>query len=30
VHWPTDVLAAASIGAAIRLVLSLGFAVKRR
>ncbi len=29
VHWPTDVLAAASIGAAIPLVLSLGLAGRR-
>lgn len=29
VHWPTDVLAAACIGAAIPLVLNLGFAFKR-
>lgn len=29
VHWPTDVLAAACIGAAIPLVLSLGFAFSR-
>jgi undecaprenyl-diphosphatase len=30
VHWPTDVLAAACIGAAISLALSLGFAFNRR
>jgi undecaprenyl-diphosphatase len=30
VHWPTDVLAAACIGAAIPLALSLGFAFNRR
>ena len=29
VHWPTDVLAAACVGAAIPLVLSLGFAFNR-
>jgi undecaprenyl-diphosphatase len=29
VHWPTDVLAAACIGAAIPLVLSLGFSFNR-
>jgi undecaprenyl-diphosphatase len=29
VHWPTDVLAAACIGAAIPLVLSLGFGFNR-
>lgn len=29
VHWPTDVLAAACIGAAIPLALSLGFAFNR-
>jgi undecaprenyl-diphosphatase len=29
VHWPTDVLAAACVGAAIPLALSLGIAVYR-
>ena len=30
VHWPTDVLAAACIGATLPLLISLGLAVKRR